>query len=79
LIGYLLSITDNRRAHFNVVRDRGIIGDGRIASEPFKEDDDILGQEGGEGVGIRGEEGVLRKLHLCKVFVEGNGRGKRWL
>lgn len=53
--------------------------DGRIARVGLSKRATIDSQEGGEGVVIRGEEGVLRKLHLCKVFVEGNRRGKWWL
>ena len=74
-----LPLIDNRRAHFNVVRDKGIVVDGRIARVGLSKRARIDSQEGGEGVGIRREEGMLRKLHLCKVLVEGNRRGKWWL
>ena len=74
-----MPLIDNRRARFNVVRDKGIVVDGCIARVGVSKRATINSQEGGGGVGIRGEEGVLRKLHLCKVFVEGNRRGKWWL
>ena len=48
--------------------------DDRIARVGLSKRATIDSQEGGEGVGIRGEEDVLRKLYLCKVFVEGNRR-----